>query len=70
MFSIYLICELMHKLRKRRNSIVHDRYEGNKNEARYCLIVADKILRNRFNNPNTLFLNVDQVRDVTQILFV
>jgi hypothetical protein len=50
--------DLMHKLRHKRNSIVHDRHEVNQGEAHQCLLVADKILRNRFNNPNAPFLNI------------
>jgi hypothetical protein len=49
---------LLHKLRQKRNSIIHDRKDIGEKEAYNCLLIADQILRNRFNNPNTPFVNV------------
>jgi hypothetical protein len=50
--------DLMHRLRNKRNSIVHKRYEVNQDEAHQCLLVADKIVRNRFNNPSAPFVDI------------
>ena len=50
--------DLLHKLRRKRNSIVHDRREVNETDASNCLFIADRILRNRFNNPDTPFVNI------------
>lgn len=52
--------DLLHKLRKKRNSIVHDRMEVNEGDARNCLFIADRIIRNRFNNPDTPFVNIHE----------
>jgi aminoglycoside phosphotransferase len=48
----------LHKLRQKRNSIVHDRREVNESDAYNCLFIADRILHNRFNNPDTPFRDV------------
>jgi hypothetical protein len=41
----------LHNLRKKRNSIVHDRKEVNREDAFSCLSTASNILRNRVKNP-------------------
>jgi hypothetical protein len=50
--------DLMHRLRQKRNSIIHERRQVSESDARDCLLVADKVLRNRFNDPKTPFLNI------------
>jgi hypothetical protein len=52
--------DLLYKLRQKRNSIVHDRREVNESDARNCLFIADRIIRNRFNNPDTPFVNIHE----------
>jgi hypothetical protein len=53
--------DLMNQLRQKRNSIIHERKEADEREAYHCLNVADKILRNRINNPNMPFIDIDKV---------
>lgn len=50
--------DLMHRLRKKRNSIIHERHEVNEKETHDCLVVSDRIVRNRFYDPKTPFVNI------------
>jgi hypothetical protein len=51
---------LLNRLRKKRNDIVHNRDTVTRDEASGCLRVATVILLNRLKNPDTPFLNLEQ----------
>jgi hypothetical protein len=54
--------DVLNQLRQKRNSIVHYRKDVDYKNAYYCLNVADKILQNRINTPNTPFIDINKIR--------
>ena len=51
---------LLNKLRKKRNDVVHNRESVTDDESYSCLRVAIVIIVNRMNDPKNPFLNVDE----------
>lgn len=53
--------DLLNKLRKKRNDIVHKRLSASRKEAASCLRVAVLIVLNRLKNPNSPFSGLEKV---------
>ena len=51
---------LLNKLRKKRNDVVHNRESVTDDESYSCLRVAIVIIVNRMNDPKNPFLNIDE----------
>lgn len=59
------LSNLFHKMRKKRNDIVHDRVSVDIDEAAGCLQVATLIIRNRLHNLQSPFLDIENTKLVS-----
>jgi hypothetical protein len=60
------VSNLLHKIRKKRNDIVHDRVTVDIDEAAGCLQVVNLIIRNRLQNPQFPFSDIENTKLVSR----
>jgi hypothetical protein len=56
------VSNLFHKMRKKRNDIIHNRQSAEEDEAAGCLRVATLIILNRLLNPDSPFLQIEDTK--------